>query len=430
MQLYITTAISHILELLISLLYFSDLFTNKLKKQTIVLIGVLFYSAAYLVFFLFRSTPINIIFYFIINLLFVKICFYCKMRSALFSSLFLSAADPAAEFLVINILAIVGDKAIDLYNASFSSYLLMVLLSKTVFLIITKTATYAGMHFQEKKNNRFPLFLLFYPISTTVILYIFWVVSVKYSPGESLITVISAASLFILISVFLTFVFYGRTTTKIDELYNAQSEVDRIRIDQTYYTLLDKQNESLKQITHDEKNHLATIKALANNPEIDVYIDSVLGDIKYHSMFGNTKNKYLDLLLNKYQSICDVNKIDFIYSVRTSNLAFMDAPDMITMVSNILDNAVDAAKKSTEKRIDLSINRTNGFDVLSCSNSCDMKPISAGKTLSTTKNVDGFHGFGIKSIKRIVKKYHGEFDWFYRETEKEFVVNIVFFTQQ
>ena len=59
-----------------------------------------------------------------------------------------------------------------------------------------------------------------------------------------------------------------------------------------------------------------------------------------------------------------------------------------------------------------------------------MKPISAGKTLSTTKNVDGFHGFGIKSIKRIVKKYHGEFDWFYRETEKEFVVNIVFFTQQ
>ena len=50
-------------------------------------------------------------------------------------------------------------------------------------------------------------------------------------------------------------------------------------------------------------------------------------------MFGNTKNKFLDLLLNKYKSICDSSGISFEYNIRTANLSFMDAPDLITLLS-------------------------------------------------------------------------------------------------
>lgn len=274
---------------------------------------------------------------------------------------------------------------------------------------------------------RITAFLLIYPIASIVILYTFWMISVRYELPKNISVIISVASIAIIASAFLTFVFYGRTSCKMDELYKTQREAERLRTDQTYYALLDQQNEMLKTITHDEKNHLIAIKALANDPAVSEYIENIYSDIKYHSMFGNTKNKFLDLLLNKYKSICDSSGISFEYNIRTANLSFMDAPDLITLLSNILDNAVEAASVSEKKTIELSINRVNEFDMLSCVNSSDRKPQSVGKSLRTSKNSGGFHGLGTKSIKAIAGKYNGEFDWSYSEADREFTVNIAFF---
>lgn len=88
--------------------------------------------------------------------------------------------------------------------------------------------------------------------------------------------------------------------------------------------------------------------------------------------------------------------------------------------------AVEAAKLSNRKSIDLSINRVNKFDVLTCSNSCDSKPYAIGKTLRTTKSDTCFHGLGVNSIKNIVNKYDGSFEWNYNEDAQEFVIYISF----
>ena len=167
----------------------------------------------------------------------------------------------------------------------------------------------------------------------------------------------------------------------------------------------------------------------SNDPNVDAYIDSIYSEIRYHSMFGNTENKYLDLVLNKYQAICSETGITFTISVKTANLSFIEPADLITLLSNILDNAVEAAKDSKERTIELSVNRRNGFDVLTCANSCDSPPLSEGKRLFTTKKSAGFHGLGVKSIEKTATKYRGEFDWVYDGTEKQFIVNIAFFHQ-
>ena len=143
-------------------------------------------------------------------------------------------------------------------------------------------------------------------------------------------------------------------------------------------------------------------------------------------MFGNTKNKMLDLMINKYQYICETERIEFYVSIKTANLLFIESPDLISMLGNLLDNAVEAAKNSTERKIDLSINRVNGLDILTCTNSCDTSPQATGKILKTTKNDDGVHGLGVRSIKSVVKKYKGDFDWSYNEKTKEFAVYIAF----
>ena len=302
----------------------------------------------------------------------------------------------------------------------------MVLLSKSVLFVLTKAAVYAGLYLRDKRDASIPAFLLIYPVASIAILYTFWIISVRYDLSRNISIAISVAAVAIIISAFLTFVFYGRTSRRIDELHETQREAELLRIDQTYYTLLDRQNEMLKTITHDEKNHLIAIKALANDPAVSEYIDNIYDDIKCHSMFGNTKNKFLDLLLNKYESVCLSAGISFEYSINTANLSFMDAPDLITLLSNILDNAVEAAGASEGKKIELSISRVNAFDMLTCVNSCDSKPQSVGKKLRTSKNSDGFHGLGTKSIRTVVAKYKGEFDWSYSEFDRKFTVKIAF----
>ena len=409
----LVSALSHAVELFIVFQFFNDLFANKGRKTVAAAVGIAFYAVAYAAFLLFNSTVVNILLCFVIDSVFAKLFFECNIKGATLGALFIAVSNTASEFIVISLLAIIGGGDIKAY--------------KSVLFVLTKAAVYAGLYLRGQKGVRIPAFLLIYPIASIVILYTFWMISVRYDLSKNISVIISVASIAIIASAFLTFVFYGRTSRKMDELYKTQREAERLRTDQTYYALLDQQNEMLKTITHDEKNHLIAIKALANDPAVSEYIENIYGDIKYHSMFGNTKNKFLDLLLNKYKSICDSSGISFEYNIRTANLSFMDAPDLITLLSNILDNAVEAASVSEKKTIELSINRVNEFDMLSCVNSSDRKPQSVGKSLRTSKNSGGFHGLGTKSIKAMAGKYNGEFDWAYSEADREFTVNIAFF---
>ena len=300
------------------------------------------------------------------------------------------------------------------------------MISRFVFYIFTKLSERIGFYLQRNKILRTPSFLFIYPFTAIAILYVFWIISTKYKLSTNIGIAITISSIAILISVFLTFAFYSRTSKKMDELYKEQSESERVKTDITYYSLLEKQNEVLKMVTHDTKNHLLAIKTLAVNPEVKDYIDNIYVEIKENSFFGNTDNKYLDLLLNKYQSECESNNITIDYSITTANLSFMEPSDLISMISNLLDNAVEAARQSEERTLSLSINRSNSFDILICKNSCNQKPNSSGDGLSSTKVESGIHGYGFKSIKRTAKKYNGEVEWKYDDSTKTFIITVIF----
>lgn len=423
----LVSLVAYAIECFVVYSFLNSLFQKKKGLLSIILTGSILYLLCWIAFVLISNPILNTILYATANFLFALIFFNTKLKGAVLSSLFLTATMMAIEFISMYLLSIATTKEITDYNKSILIYSLFTIINKTLYLFVSRIAILAGLYFRGQKNRRFPIFLLIYPICSMIILYTFWIIAVNYQVSNGIEIVILISSIAIIVSIVLTFVFYSKTSKEIDELFKVQQEAERIKADTAYYALLDSQNETLKAITHDEKNHLAAIKALANNSEVNTYIDNISQEIKYHSMFGNTKNKFLDLLLNKYQSICDSMNIEFVTSIKTANLAFMEAPDLITLISNILDNAVDATKQSREKRIDLSINHINNFDVLTCSNSCDKKPLSSGKALHSTKTIEGFHGYGIKGIKKISSKYDGEFDWSYNEPSNEFTINIAFF---
>ena len=152
----------------------------------------------------------------------------------------------------------------------------------------------------------------------------------------------------------------------------------------------------------------------------------MVGEIKKYNQIAKTKNKLLDVILSKYTDICRDKNIIFCTDIMTDNLSFINSYDISSLFNNILDNAVEAAEKSTAKYIRLEItNSLNSYHKIIVTNSCDIEPKSEKGKLITTKDSKEIHGFGTKSINNTVNKYDGEMNWEYNDKAKEFKLIIL-----
>lgn len=414
--------IGHIVEFCVVFLFFNTVSQQKRKTIFTISGGIALYFLVFLFYLIFDSSIINIVAGTLFNFIFGKIFYKNQILINVFYSLFLTVSLTASEFLVMALVS-VGNNNINTYKESAESFLLLCLFSRIIFLIIVLSV---GILLQKNNVKKMPVFLILFPIASTVILYTLWFISAESSNSTKINYLVVVASISVISSVLLTYVFYSKTYKELNEFYNSQKEHTREVTDAAYYSIIDNQNIQLKTLLHNEKNHLSTIKSLANNPDVNEYIDKIYGEIVENSLVGNSKNKMLDLTINKYQYICSNENINFNVSITTANLSYIEPPDLITLLGNLLDNAVDAAKMSKNRTINLSLNKVNGFDVLTCTNSCDYVPQTISNDLITTKKDGWLHGLGVRSIKRIAKKYHGNFEWTYDEFKREFNAYIAF----
>lgn len=423
---FAVSLIAYYIEMLIAVDYCNNAFDLKLKKQTMWLCALLLYSGGFTVFSLFENVFMNVVIFIIINTLLAVICYKAKFSNAVLTAFMLTAFMACAEviFIIGGTVSINGN--IIAYGNSLTTYTVGTVLSKLMYFILTKIISRWTIRGINNKRLQMPAFMIIIPVYSIMFFYLFWMLSSLIEMPWHIDIIMSIVSICITLGIVSTCFFYSRAQQTVDELYIAQAQAEKTKVDIAYYSILDRQNEQLKTILHDEKNHLAAIKSLSDNQEINAYIDRLCDEIKVSSLFGNTENKMLDLILNKYSYICENERINLNIFAKTANLSYIENTDLVTIMSNMLDNAVEAARNSEERMIELSINKTNGFDIITCTNSCDTPPESVGEFLKTTKKEKGFHGLGIKSIKKIVSNYKGNFEWDYDKSAREFSVYIAF----
>lgn len=218
---------------------------------------------------------------------------------------------------------------------------------------------------------------------------------------------------------------------KIDER-NAENERIKIQLEQEkadarYYKLENEKNESLEILRHDMNNHLNTMLDMETNSDLKDYITSIMEqyNIKKRTTFSN--NNVLNGLISEYSSKCYIENIEFVVDIRPGTIDDIAATDIVALFGNILSNAYEAAKQCeeiNEKYIELVVKRKQETTLIKCVNSCAVPPkIIGGNFISIKKDSDRKHGYGMKSIDKIVDKYHGshieQFD------ENEFTISIM-----
>lgn len=403
-----------------SALFFKQVFAPRKNLGVTAAIGAALCLLCFSQFCMYNTPALNIIVFFSVNFIFLISGFDCKVKKGLLYALLASAFAAVSNGSVSALGVFLFDEESSefiLYFSAVGGFFVF------LYLVLLQLSAYALKRILRTNESSIPFYFFIFPISSTLIIAILLELVPMVELSEKLLLLLAGAVITLVFSVILTYVFFEKYSEKTQQLLLISSQKKEVRLSQKYYEVIDAQNEVLKQLVHDEKNHLQAIAAFGSTKEVQDYVKKLFGNIDGVSYYGKTGNKMLDMILGKYNILCGKEKINFTINIKTSNFSYIQQDDLTSLFGNILDNAVEAAAESGEKRIEISANNINGFDVITCTNSCDTAP---DENLSSRKKDGGLHGNGIKIIKRISKKYGGEVKWDYNSESREFILKIVF----
>lgn len=132
-------------------------------------------------------------------------------------------------------------------------------------------------------------------------------------------------------------------------------------------------------------------------------------EIKRYEAQNKTGNEALDVFLTAKSIQCQNAGITLTCVADGKELDFLKPTDISVLFGNALDNAFESAEKiaDSEKRlIHLSVARQKQFVRIRIENCCEGE-IHFADGLPVTGKDARYHGYGMKSIRSIVKKNNG-----------------------
>lgn len=414
----------YFLEMLISYIFFSGIADKKLSHIKCITIGALLFETGAIVNLLFNNTIwINASVFLLINVAFAMLCFSIKMQKVIFYSALLDIFSTALEFATIFIISILFNAEITDYNTDNILLFIDVIVSKALYFITCLVL--ARIVKKDTANAKFPFSFYIFPISVTLSLLAFWYICAREIISETNQIMLAIISVLLFSATVFLFITYQHNIEKENQFILLKSEFSRLHTEKNYYDILEHQNQQLLIYAHDAKNHLTAIKDLNTDPIIDDYIQTMTNNLSEYSKVCNSGNMTLDVILNRYKTESELKGINFTFDVRLNNLSFVDDFDLVTILDNLLDNAIEAAGTTKDKSITFETDNRNSYTVVIISNSCEHSPTTNNNRLITTKKDKTVHGLGLKSVSNTLKKYNGDIDWEFLKDKNQFITTVM-----
>ncbi|MGN0437759.1 MAG: GHKL domain-containing protein [Lachnospiraceae bacterium] len=182
-----------------------------------------------------------------------------------------------------------------------------------------------------------------------------------------------------------------------------QGTVEDIDTLNNHYSKMIQSGYDKRSIRHDMKKQLTILQAL---PE-----DAGLQEI-------------LDEIIRVYHKKTEILHIDFICDRDSVEGLMMDKLDFISMILNLLDNAIEACELVEKSAyMHLYIKRKDGGICIRLENAKEenVHPLINGEP-ATTKENKMIHGIGSRIVKNVVEKYNGRIH--YTDSGNEFITEV------
>ena len=201
---------------------------------------------------------------------------------------------------------------------------------------------------------------------------------------------------------------YSKNTMYIRELEKENEfKIDKMQKQFEYYQSKQADEERIKVIYHDMKNHLLVLQNKENTVESQKMIKELQNQIESYENYEHTGNSFLDIIIKDKLKIAKEKEIDLMVAIDFKDINFIESLDISTIFGNALDNAIEGVEKvSKENRVILvKAGKVNNFISIVVENNYNENEKLGNK--KTTKKDTFLHGYGISNIKNAVKKYSG-----------------------
>lgn len=273
----------------------------------------------------------------------------------------------------------------------------------------------------DVSRERFDIKILFFFVCSNIgyiVVGSFILANILYTEGEAYSNMLLVCSV-VLLFTFIINVFFSNKYSRIEnEAQQQRMEIYKLETQTRYYKEKMRDEERIKEIYHDMKNHLLLLEEEWGEKN-STGIENLRKEMEQYENYYRTGNKFVDIILkDKFAKAAEYG-INIEDRVELIDIDFIEPLDLSTVFGNLLDNAIEACRliEEPEKRhVSISSKREHNLLVISIKNN---------KVCGNIKNVPKkvIHGYGLSNVTAAVHKYGGEID--IMEGEQEFVVNIV-----
>ena len=188
---------------------------------------------------------------------------------------------------------------------------------------------------------------------------------------------------------------------------------EKVKSETAMYHSISENLEKQRKRTHEYKNQIAAISALVAGEqyqELNTYIEKINNALQLSMDAVDTNNVIVNAILNtKYREAVSKGMV-FILKVNDLSQLKIEEEDIIVILSNLLNNALEACGQCKDKVIKFKFILEGEQVVISVKNNIETEPVVEDGEFVTTKTREaGEHGMGIRNVIETIEKYGGRY---------------------
>ncbi len=205
--------------------------------------------------------------------------------------------------------------------------------------------------------------------------------------------------------------FIGHIMKKESEIQKAYLMQEKLQNQLELYQNMQENDMRRRRYLHDYKNQLGCIQGMleaGRMQEALVYIKELNGSIRKGEDHVDTKHLVVNTVLNQKYLYAQERGITMVMAVNDLSSLSMSREDIVTLLVNLLDNAIEACEKLDEnKMIRFKMILEEGGLTVSVRNPVREPVVVKGKVIATTKGEKDRHGLGFLNIQSVIEKNQG-----------------------
>ena len=286
----------------------------------------------------------------------------------------------------------------------------MVVIYAVLYILIYLIERYLKKDIEELQITRRELLVVYF-----VLIMVYCISNVSYVDVKSIFSAGTAMDVFIIrtladLSGMAVLYAYHIQVKEIQMRFEKDTLRNIMDMQYKNYKLSKESIDIVNQKYHDLKHQINLLKSGADSEKAGEYLEQMEREIKIYETQNKTGNKVLDTILTSKSMHCQRHGIELKFMGEGQLLNFMEDMDISALFGNMLDNAIESVVKIKDRQkrlISLHVIQDKQFIRIRTENYCEENVQFQDGIPITTKKDKRFHGYGMKSMKKIVEKYGG-----------------------